>query len=279
MTARATTGIRLQSTEELVAWMFDEYLSELVLLRVKPKPRKRRGKPPSEVVFEWGLEDLEYEGERDKYFAWRLTAEGVTHYTLAGELDLEEELTVAEHSSEAPIGFTMNVGGQLTVGCEALLVEELKPKYRKARPRPWPHDFDLRSTKKDLTVGDLVAAFNLPEADEVSVKGVRDGRAATASESLVSLARQIQAYMVSKPKRELVVFTVEDSSNSVRLGIQRRDGATDEEWHRVWQVPTKLPQVTETWSRTLVCPPDPWPPSAPEPREPKPRREQGSTKR
>lgn len=69
--------MEFETKAALVRWMEDEGLSPFTLLKVTPKPTAKTKKLPASVVMEWGLEDLEHEGDREKFLTWRVTAEDI----------------------------------------------------------------------------------------------------------------------------------------------------------------------------------------------------------
>src|SRR5690349_7358827 len=95
--------MEFETNEALVDWMQDEGLSPFALLKLTPKPPgKPPGKPPAKpsakpkktpasVVMEWGVQDLEHEGDRDKFLAWRVTAEEIEVFRSEGAIDTSEE--------------------------------------------------------------------------------------------------------------------------------------------------------------------------------------------
>src|SRR5690349_9599857 len=76
--------------DALVDWMHDEYLSELLLRKLSPKPRSRPPKGGT-ITMEWGLAIPD---QNRKLKAYLVRAEGVTVWTLEGEWDPHGELEV-----------------------------------------------------------------------------------------------------------------------------------------------------------------------------------------
>ncbi len=64
--------MEFETNDALVRWMQDEGLSPFTLLKISPKPTAKPKKPAS-ATMEWGLEDLEHEGAREKFLAWRVS--------------------------------------------------------------------------------------------------------------------------------------------------------------------------------------------------------------
>lgn len=80
-----------ETNEALVRWMEAQGLSPFTLLKLSPKPTGTAKKVPASVVMEWGLEDLEHEADREKFLAWRVTAEEIEVFRGEGKLDPFEE--------------------------------------------------------------------------------------------------------------------------------------------------------------------------------------------
>ncbi len=113
----------LRSTAELIAWMHGEYLSELLLRALKPKPRGRQ--PPSEVCFEWGL----VVPDTTKLTMYGARATGVSRWSLDGEWDKNEVISfVPDASGVAPIVLHQDLPGRLALECVTLDVERLPDK-------------------------------------------------------------------------------------------------------------------------------------------------------
>ncbi len=230
--------VLLRSTDALVDWMQDVYLSELVLLAAS----KRR------IVV--GMRDLDYAGARDRFRVWALTPQPPVTWVVDGELDDDAELTFARVAGcDAPVAIALNAGGRAVLTCAAIAADEQPPKLRKARPRPWQHDFTMEHADARATVGELLAHLGLPTLASFGEPRV----VAAPGWSLASLRdRSHRAFCAMAGAREVVAITpIFRGEPGWTLGVQRRRGATDDEWDRAWRLPGVL-GAGPVRSRTFV---------------------------
>lgn len=246
----------LRTTAELVAWMEDLYLSELVLLSAKPAPKKR---VPDEVVVVLGMPDLDHEGARDRFLAFELVATAVERWEADGRLDTDHELTLTlADDAAAPIAVRFHAGATALLACGQVVAEEREPVLRRARPRPWQHQFTMWSDDTTTTGADLLALLQLgPEVrlescDEPPLRGELEW-------PLASLHRRTpRAWRIMAGERMLLVtaFQFRGSDPGFTLCVQREE-ADDALWDRVWALPGSL-GVQQVSSRTLRTDPAGW---------------------
>lgn len=228
----------LGSTDALVDWMQDVYLSELVLLSASKRKL---------VV---GMRDLDYAGARDRFLSWSFTPQPPVTWVVDGELDDDAELTFARVAgADAPVAITLHAGGSAVLTCAGLVVDEGPPRLRKARPRPWQHDFAMAHADVRATVGQLLAHLALPTLASFGEPRV----VAEPGWLLASLhGRWHRAFCAMDGARESVAITpIFRGDPGWTLGVQRCRGATDAEWGRAWQLPHVL-GAAQVRSRTFV---------------------------
>lgn len=227
-----------ETTEALVTWMEDVYLSELVLL-----------KKPTKKGFVVGMPDLDHEGAKDRFFVWSFAPKGVSTWQLSGELGTDCELTFDRAPEvKAPVALRLHAGGTLVVGCASIEVKDEPPKLRKARPRAWQNSFTMWSDDTTTTVGQLLGLLGLPSLrsfGEPSTIALPDWTLAELRD------RSHRAWCAVDGERWAIsVGPVFRHEPGWTLGIQRRETATDDEWDRAWKLPTLLPTL-DIRSRTL----------------------------
>lgn len=112
----------------LIDWMQNEYLTQLLVRRMRPKPGRKL--PRGEVTIEWG------ERSNDSLQLYRLRAEKVTRWSLEGEWNENEPVEwVVDPPTDAPIALHMKVPGLLVLECGQLTVEPGKVvRYRDPTP-------------------------------------------------------------------------------------------------------------------------------------------------
>jgi hypothetical protein len=241
----------LTSTADFVAWMRDEYLSELVLLAAKPKPPLGATKrAPREVVLEFGQRDPTASGAKERFTRWVLTCSQVALWQADGALSGDAELTVeVVEGAAAAVALRLRAGGTATIGCASVKVEPSTPVVRKARPRPWQHDFAMFADDVERTVGELLdhaSADRLASLD-------REPVVADSAWKLAEVrAKSARAWMLSRGGVDVAcIATVHRASPGWTMSVQRVASAGDAEWERVWRLPVRL-GAREVRSRTLV---------------------------
>jgi hypothetical protein len=241
------------TTADLIAWMHETYLAELVLLSVKPKPGAKR--PPKRVVLVWGQRDVSYTGARERFEAWTLSCDAVEQWHVEGELDPDAELTVAVAPEEtARVALRIQAGGVATLACGHITVVESAAVMRKAQPRPWQHDFTMESSDTERTVGEMLATTGASALESLDATPI----VAAAEWRLAELrVRSARAWRLMRGAEELaIVATVFRHEPGWTLHVQRRQGG-DEDWERAWQLPWRLGARGVT-SRTLVTDAEGW---------------------
>jgi hypothetical protein len=246
--------MEFETNEALVRWMEDQGLSPFTLLKVSPKPTAKGKKVPASVVMEWGLEDLEHEGDREKFLAWRVTAEEVEVFGGEGKMDPFEECHT-ELGDGTGIDVRLEAGGTLVLRCARLVVgDEPVERSRKGRPRPHHGEVNLDIELSTATWQKVREWFGIPaklacarhltvEAIDAEAK-LRDGDQVTFDDSA---------------GHNLLWMGV----GANRLHISRGKWASDELWSELWSRINSVPGVTRISSRDLVCAPGAWPEQPP----------------
>lgn len=116
---------------DLVGWLHDEYLSELLLRKISPKPGRRL--PRAGVVsLEWGL----VIGET-KLQIYRARADGVTTWALDGAWDKAAACELHEiEDRPAGLSLVQRAPGTLSLVCERITVERGPERRLTLPPRP-----------------------------------------------------------------------------------------------------------------------------------------------
>ena len=252
--------MEFETNDTLVRWMEDEGLSPFTLLKLSPKPTAKAKKPPASVVMEWGLEDLEHEGDREKFLAWRVTAEEIEVFRSEGTLDRFEECHT-ELGDGAGIDLRLEAGGTLLLRCARLVVSgEPVERFRKGQPRPHHGEFILELDPPSFTWAALRGWLGIPP-ELSSIEHLSDVR-------LDDSARPSDAKNVSVDD-DLGHSQVWLSAEGKRVTVARGKWATDELWNTIWSKGRSVPGVTRISSRDLVAAPEDWPASPP--RKPAPQ--------
>lgn len=248
-----------ETNEQLVRWMEDQGLSPFTLLKLSPKPappskaKSKAKKAPSSVVMEWGLEDLENESDREKFLAWRVTAEDIEVFRGEGTLDPFEECHT-ELGDGPGIDIRLEAGGTLELRCARLVIGEPVNRSRKGRPRPHHGevnlDIDLSEATWELVRGWLGIPKQLRTRRHHTEEPV-DAEAKPRARDDIGF--------VDSAGHNLIWVGVEKN----RLHISRGKWAPDELWLELWSRINSVPGVTRISSRDLVCEPGAWPEQPP----------------
>jgi hypothetical protein len=252
--------MEFDTNDALVRFLEDEGLSPFTLLKIAPKPTAAGRKLPTSVTMEWGLADLEHEGDRERFMAWRVTAEDVELFRSDGELDRFEECNV-ELGDASGIDLRLEAGGTLFLRCGRLVVsDDPVERLRKGRPRPHHGEFILELDAEPATWGAVRASLGLPPT--LPCFGHLTG-AVIAEGDRPREAKRVK--LVDVAGHDLVWLSVEGQ----RLTLSRGKWAEDVMWNDLWSRVATAPGVTRIFSRDLICPPGIWP--ADPPPKPMPR--------
>lgn len=257
------------TNEALVRWMEDQGLSPFTLLKLSPKPeaksetkskaktktktKSKAKKAPPSVVMEWGLEDLENESDREKFLAWRVTAEEVEVFRGEGTLDPFEECHT-ELGEGPDIDIRLEAGGSLELRCARLVIGEPVERSRKGRPRPHHGEVNLSIDLATATWGQVRGWLGIP----TELACVRHRKEEVIDSKARPQARD-HMVIVDNAGHNLLFLGVETN----RLNISRGKWATDELWQALWSRINSVPGVTSISSRNLVCEPGAWPEQPP----------------
>lgn len=223
------TAVELSTTEEVVAWMEREYLSELTLGDLEPSPGPR---PPQSIRFTWWLHAG---GARTPY---RLEARGVDRWSLEGELD-EQAISIAPLSGgTTPIALEMVAGGRLTLACRTLRVARGRPvrEARAARPFTDYAYFTLDGVGEP-SPGALARGLSDAPGVTLRARGEPVTGALVEGGMDVALGSRVVAAVFFARRRD-----------GGWLSIARKD-ASDDEWHRCQALPHHLAaaRVRSAW--------------------------------
>lgn len=258
--------MEFETNEALVDWMQDEGLSPFALLKLTPKPpgkppgkppakpSAKPQKPPASVVMEWGVQDLEHEGDRDKFLAWRVTAEEIEVFRSEGAIDTSEECNT--ELGEGPgIDLRFEVGGTLLLRCARLVVSD-KPveRFRKSQPRPHHGEFILTLDPSAFTWATFRKHLGIP-AELATLKHLE----LTPVDKDAGPRDVKQVTIMDSAKHSHVWLGVEGN----RITVAHGKWASDELWATIWAKGRKVPGVTQISSRDLVTAPADWPESPP----------------
>ena len=252
--------MEFETNEALVRWMEDEGLSPFTLLKLSPKPTAKPKKAPASVLMEWGVLDLEYEGEREKFLAWRVTAEEVQVFRSEGSLDRFEECNT-ELGEGTNIDLRFEAGGTLLLRCGRLVVSDQPvERFRKGQPRPHHGEFILQLDLSTLTWWKLREHLGIPP--ELS------------SLQHLTLTPLTESSRPSDAKQVTIVDGAGHSqvwlgAEGQRVTVARGKWLTDALWAAIWAKGRAVPGVTRISSRDLVSTPAEWPEGPP--RKPAPQ--------
>jgi hypothetical protein len=243
-------AMEFDTNQALGRWMEDEGLSPFTLLKVSPKPTAAGKKVPATVTMEWGIQDLEDDGARQRFFAWQLTAEAVEVFRCQGKLDHTEQCS-AEFGEGGGIDVLLESGATLILRCARIHVTD-KPvvRFRKRQPRPHHGEATLQLELSNSTWVAIRSWLGIP-ADLISLRHLT--------------LEPVDTHM--QPKDAAHVTIVDEAKHDVvwlgvsgnRLHVARGKWATDELWMHIWSRLASVPGVTQISSRDLVCAPGVWP--------------------
>lgn len=244
----------LTTGDALVAWMEDEGLSPFTLLKISPKltPSARKTLP-KQLKMEWGVLDLEHEGEREKFMAWPVVAEGITRLAGDGELDPFEECQLELAEAKRGIAIRLEAGGTLELACARLVIGAPVTRTRKGRPRPHHGELTLMRALKGVSLGQLRGWLGVPR-DAVAVqRGKRLDDDAPCKTGMHVAFEDAQAH-------PLLWLSVQSAAS---FTVARGKWASDALWSEVWSKARVLPEVSSMLSRDLRCAPAEWPAAPP----------------
>lgn len=246
--------MEFDSNEALLRFLEDEGLSPFTLLKITPKPSATGKKLPASVAMEWGLTDLEYDGEKERFLAWQVSAEELVTYRAEGELDRFDECHT-ELGDARGIDVRLVAGGTLFLRCARLVVsDEPVERLRKGRPRPSHGEFHVTTGEAAATWGEVRRWFGTPAELTWLVPRTTN---VVADDARVSELKHVR---VEDDAGHAVLWL---SAQGGRFTVSRGKWAADALWNGVWSRATTVPGTTAIASRTLVCPPGTWPNSPP----------------
>lgn len=263
--------MELETSEELVRWIEAEGLSPMTLLDIRlprgaadaPSGRSRAPKTVKPIKMVWGVQDLESEGERERFLAWPVVAEGVTLLRTEGELDPYEEchVTVLEGSG---VAFRLEAGGVVDLHCTRCVIGTPTARARKAKPRPHHGELHLELDVTSITMQQVRSWLGIP-----TEMPLVDRRGSVASDDVGVLGGRRLTFGPAPERSWLWVA----SDSASRLSLSRGKWSSDEFWSTVWRRARLVPGVKSISSRDLVTEPAAWPLS----RRPSPRPKCGPT--
>lgn len=124
----------------LIAWMHDEYLSELILRGCAPKPAvvapsgRTRRRDVDEVTMEWGLV---LPDQPTVLATYQVRAEGVSAWTIEGTWDRQGELQVVAVTDDAAgLVLALRAPGAITLRAARVSIESGPRRRYTPPPRP-----------------------------------------------------------------------------------------------------------------------------------------------
>jgi hypothetical protein len=244
---------------QLVDWMQTEYLTELRVRAMKPKPGKKL--PKGEVTLEWG----ERSGD-DAIQLYLLRASKVTRWLLDGAWDKSQPLDwVVNPPTDAPIALHMKVPGLLVLECGQLTIEEGRlARYRDPTPpAPDPRCFVV-SGPQEVTWREMLGWLEPPD-------GVRLFEQMSGGKGNVLLSEEKIEAVVKAPCFEMYRLQRSAEDRDPWLWIHwslcmtvvghylvLRRGALDSvAWGRVLELPRRLGACTVS-SGAIRCDAEEW---------------------
>lgn len=233
---RPTNRWTFDTTDQVVAWMENEYLSELTLEGLDPAPAE--GVTPPAVRFSWALHGT----GAGRVVPYAVVAEGVRAWMLDGPRD---DAAISVTANEGPgVRLVFGVPGTLTLECDRLTVT--RGRTRKKPPPPRPHTdyaYFVVTSERAATVGDVLAALGAPEGVEVvsPLPVDPDARIVPRGPGTFELREGGRAWI---KVYNMTAANVAGFSLSVS-----RAGATDAEWRRAQDLPRLLgpARVASAW--------------------------------
>jgi hypothetical protein len=214
------------TTSAFVAWMQDEYLSEIVLDALAPAP----GTKAVTVSFTWWLHGT---GGPSRV-PYKVTARGVTRWTLKGELDTTTAIGM-EAGRGSGIRIVMSVPGALTLHCASVSIQRgAKQKLRRMKVRPLA---DYR-------------AFHAHGPGRPTQAAILKGLGAPAGATIDRTAKFLERVMVGGAVWiDLYDARTERARNDHYVYNVVRGTATDDEWRRAAELPKHIAatRVESAW--------------------------------
>lgn len=153
-TSEGWTCTRRSPCEGLRAWLEEEYLSEVLLRAMKPKPSKRAPQGGT-VELEWGL----VVGER-RLQSYQLRAQGVSRWTLEGAWE-KNALVELEVPPGEGLVLVQNVPGRLVLAAQRLEIARGPERRWTPPPRPSPTEF-LVWGEREVSLEELLCWLSPP---------------------------------------------------------------------------------------------------------------------
>jgi len=233
--------------------MQEEYLSELLLRSLKPKPRPRP--PRSDVVFEWGLAGV----EESFLQIYTVRASGVARWTLDGAWDKHAPVSFVEAvGTDAPIAIHQQIPGLLALECARVDVEAGPRRRYRPPPRPNPGEFLVRGSA-EVCLAELLQWMGAPSGLRIyeQLPGAQGNREVGAAELAAPIKAphhrtyRVQATAHDEPPWVWMRWMLAVTTAGHYVAFTRGT-AGDDAWSVVRRIPEKLGECTVD-SGTLRC--------------------------
>lgn len=229
---------------EVLAWIEDEYLSELVLRKVSPRPGASSAKklPKDRVVsLEWGL----VTGE-PMLTTYPVRAEGVSSWTIDGAWEKNHELQIlAVEDRKAGLTLTLAAPGTLTLVCERLSIERGPQRRWSPPPRIDPDRF-LVWGEREVTWDELLGWLEPPPGLELYEQRHREAHRLLTPEERAAVVRapcfdvfRLQANATDEVPALFVSWKLAVTRVGHYFNVTRGT-ADDLLWARAQQLPAQL---------------------------------------
>jgi hypothetical protein len=234
-TSKARGRWSFSSTRELVAWMQDEYLSEIVLEILSPRPTSGECQPLSEVSFTWWLHGG---GRRVPY---RVVARDVRVWSFEGQLG-DGAISIPPPEDDASsMRLVMEVPpGRLVLECESVAITRGRAE-RTLQKRPFiDYTYFSVSGADDLSPVQLLEVLGAPSGARVVTGG---------SAELLTLPAVGRVEVQVDHVDWVVVFRAVHRGEPGYWMSVSRASASDDDWHRAQALPrhVRCTRVGSAW--------------------------------
>jgi hypothetical protein len=227
------------STRDLVAFMEDEYLSEITLDDLAPLPSDGT---PEEVRFTWWLHGVG-DGKRVPY---RVRARGVTTFRLDGTRD-GRAISVLPPDEAPGVHVVMEVPGRLELACAAVEIARGRAEGAPVRRAFTDYAYFTARGERRVSIADVLEALGVPPGARVSFAG-----AALSDEQRCALVDAPRLgpmeILVSGAPSLSVFWTLAPGATGFSLSVSR-GAASGEAWRRAQHLPVLLcaTEVRSAW--------------------------------
>lgn len=212
------------TSRELVRWMHEEYLSEIVVDDLDPAPS---GTTPSEVRFTWWLY-----GVGGKRVPYRVRAIGVRTWSLEGTVG-DRAASVLPPDNSPCVHLLMEIPGRLELLCDRVEIVRGRAERVVERRAFTEYTYYRASGARGVSVADVLAALGAPPG--ATVPNVSESLAAMVEPPRIGPMDVVVAQQIWVK----VFWMMGPGATGFDVSVSR-GSASDGEWHRAQELPVRL---------------------------------------